>query len=77
MIVRGVPNFGAPLALYMGTMRRKPDIAQEPDLRIEVVGAKEPRPNAWTEALSYLADCLVELLQGRQAESSNRGKHAA
>jgi len=49
-------------------MRCKPDNNRQPGLQIEVVGAKEPRPNAWTDALSYLADCLVELLRYRQAE---------
>ncbi len=60
---------GAPLALYIGTMkRRNSQIDEIPQLVVEVAGAPDPDGCSWEKACAYVADCLVDIMAGRVAE---------
>jgi len=64
---------GAPLALYIGTMKRcDSQINEVPQPIIEVAGAPDPDQSSWEEACAYVADCLVDIMAGRVAEQDER-----
>ena len=68
---RGAFIIGAPLAIYIGTMKRSDsNKAYDSQPVIEVASVPDPDGCNWEKARAYTADCLIELLRGRVGDQS-------